>query len=69
MLKAQSLPGFDHANWRSTIRKEVRVHPEYRLLEPWNGSETADIVYDDEERKLGDLLTQRGYSFDGLREG
>ncbi|KAL4734480.1 hypothetical protein BDV11DRAFT_174719 [Aspergillus similis] len=64
LLLRLSLPGFTRANWRSTIRKKVSTHPEYRDLVPWNGAETADIVYDDTgsafTRALVDLGLLRG---------
>ncbi|KAL3432645.1 hypothetical protein BDV09DRAFT_197516 [Aspergillus tetrazonus] len=47
LLLKLSLPEFTCANWRSTIRRKVSNHPEYRDLLPWNGAETADIVYED----------------------
>ncbi|KAK2731451.1 hypothetical protein FQN57_003372, partial [Myotisia sp. PD_48] len=52
LLSRLNLPNFGRDNWRSTIRKEVRSHPEYNGLEPWNGVETADFVYDDAESAL-----------------
>lgn len=42
------LPGFSRANWQSTIRRYVTCHPEYSDMAPWNGGETADIVYSDD---------------------
>ena len=38
---------FSTANWRSNIRHQVSVHDNYQDLQPWNGVETADIVYED----------------------
>lgn len=55
------LPGFSASNWKSTIRKEVRVHDKYRDLEPWSGFETADIIYTDSEGDLTKLLIDKGY--------
>lgn len=63
------LPNFDASNWRSTIREEVRVHPGYKDLEPWNGIETADIVYHDIENELGRAHHNSGYQFEGLLDG
>jgi hypothetical protein len=37
------------------------VHRSYCDIENWYGSETADIVYDDQQSKLTSLLIQRGY--------
>jgi hypothetical protein len=57
------------SNWRSTIRKEVRVHPAYEDLEPWNGIETADFVFHDIGKDLGRELNECGYQFEGLSDG
>ncbi|KAL6229067.1 hypothetical protein BDW75DRAFT_246072 [Aspergillus navahoensis] len=69
LLLRLSLPGFTRANWRSTIRKKVSDHPEYRNLVPWNGAETADIVYDDTgsafTRALVDMGLLRGNAWLG----
>jgi hypothetical protein len=56
-----SLPGFSRANWRSTIRSYVTSHPEYSNLHPWNGIETADIMYADHDSTLTNLLIDNGY--------
>ena len=55
------LPGFSRGNWQSTIRKYVTVHPEYAGMDSWNGRETADIVYDDDNSVLTGLLIDKGY--------
>src|SRR5690349_7189738 len=55
------LPGFGQANWQSTIRKYVKVHPQYALMDDWHGRETADITYNDSSRVLTDLLIDKGY--------
>lgn len=55
------LPGFGLRNWASTIRKEVKAHDKYRDLEPWNGSETTDITYDDVSSEFTNLLNEYGY--------
>ncbi|KAJ5809606.1 uncharacterized protein N7503_001824 [Penicillium pulvis] len=55
------LPGFSRSNWRSTIRKNVIVHPDYQNLAPWNGSETADIVYYDSDSVLTSILINEGH--------
>ncbi|KAL3478807.1 hypothetical protein BJX99DRAFT_256215 [Aspergillus californicus] len=60
LLLRRSLPGFSHANWQSTIRKNVCVHPEYRDLVPWNGAETADIVYNDTDSAFTRVLLHMG---------
>ncbi|ETS73697.1 hypothetical protein PFICI_14643 [Pestalotiopsis fici W106-1] len=55
------LPGFGRLNWLSTIRKYVRQHPSYSDLIPWNGRETADIVYWDVSGTLTSELITLGY--------
>ena len=42
------LPNFGRENWKSNVRKKVCVHEKYKDMEEWTGSETADIVYEDE---------------------
>lgn len=61
MLLQLGLPSFGRGNWKSTIRKEARQHPDYHDLSPWIGSETADIVYQDSESYLTALLIEHGY--------
>jgi hypothetical protein len=61
MLLKLNLPGFTEENWRSSIRKEVRVHEKYCNMEPWNGAETADIVYQDFDGHFTELLIGEGY--------
>jgi hypothetical protein len=70
-LKHFELFNFGIGNWRSTIRNEVRVHPRCRDIEPWNGSETADIVYRDEgdSSSLHAILEEAGYGFPDLPPG
>ena len=48
IVKDWELPNFSRDNWKSTIKKEVRVHEKYRDMADWTGPETADIVYWDE---------------------
>jgi len=55
------LPRFGQANWQSTIRKYVKVHPQYAHMDDWHGRETADITYDDDSGVLTDLLIEKGY--------
>ncbi|KAJ5564354.1 hypothetical protein N7513_000596 [Penicillium frequentans] len=55
------LPGFSRLNWKSTIRKNVNVHPDYHNIAPWNGFETADIVYHDSDSVLTSILINEGY--------
>ncbi|KAE8447535.1 hypothetical protein EG329_010665 [Mollisiaceae sp. DMI_Dod_QoI] len=56
------LPLFDWDNWRSTIRKEVRIHPRYANMLPWpHRYETADIVYNDVHSILTRYLIDAGY--------
>lgn len=61
MLLKDGLPGFSHFNWASTMRKEVGVHPKYSSLQPWIGSETSDITYQDSRSVLTALLIRKGY--------
>ena len=65
LLLKHALPGFTAANWRSRIRKEVSVHPEYHTLLPWNGVETADIVYHDTNSELTSALAGMGHMVAG----
>ncbi|KAE8310815.1 hypothetical protein BDV41DRAFT_566266 [Aspergillus transmontanensis] len=39
----------------------VSVHPEYQDLTPWNGAETADIIYHDSNSALTNTLIDAGY--------
>lgn len=55
------LPKFSLANWRSTIRRYVSVHPDYASIPPWNHKETSDIEYSDSEGVLTELLIENGY--------
>ncbi|KAI1859883.1 uncharacterized protein JN550_011802 [Neoarthrinium moseri] len=55
------LPRFSRDNWQSTIRKYVGKHPEYADMNPWNGRETADIVYKDASGVLTSTLIDHGY--------
>jgi hypothetical protein len=68
LLKSCSLRRFGFGNWKSTIRKEVRVHPEYSGLEPWNGTETADIVFDDDEGELRFVFEELEYDLSAFSE-
>ena len=68
MLSKLGLPGFGRANWQSTIRKQVRAHEKYADMAPWNGEETADIVYEEgkpdgdaDDYKLRTILFQLRY--------
>ncbi|KAF1811004.1 hypothetical protein P152DRAFT_483336 [Eremomyces bilateralis CBS 781.70] len=55
------LQDFGKLNWPSTIRKYIRVHPSHTTLEPWKGTETADLVYEDSSGRLRELLVNAGY--------
>lgn len=55
------MPNWDRANWQSTIRSYVTVHPDYTDLQAWRGSETADLVYVDAEGHLTNTLIGCGY--------
>ncbi|TVY16404.1 hypothetical protein LARI1_G008274 [Lachnellula arida] len=56
-----TLPEFGHHNWKSTIRKFVKVHEKYQGMKEWTGSETADITYNDKEGEFTQLLVANGY--------
>ncbi|KAI9038751.1 uncharacterized protein KD926_010486 [Aspergillus affinis] len=58
---APTLPDFSHDNWQSTIRHYVNVHEDYEDLAPWNGRETADILYADRDGIFTALLVDKGY--------
>ncbi|OHF03687.1 hypothetical protein CORC01_01006 [Colletotrichum orchidophilum] len=55
------LPGFCMDDWRSTMREFVAVHPAYSYVTPWEGQETADIVYNDKFGVLTEILIDKGY--------
>ncbi|KAJ5982538.1 hypothetical protein N7451_012638 [Penicillium sp. IBT 35674x] len=55
------LPGWSQQNWQSTIRRYVTIHPDYAMMTPWYGRETADIVYDDTEGAFTSLLISHDY--------
>ena len=62
LLKAQKIHGFGLQYWRSTIRGLVCAHPEYVDLQSWTGTETADIVIDDDVHcDLPTIFYQCGY--------
>jgi len=63
------LPGFSRQNWQSTIRDYVTSHPEYSDLHPWNGRETADITYEDQDGALTRLLIDKGYLASEIWDG
>ncbi|KAL2132354.1 hypothetical protein VTI74DRAFT_3925 [Chaetomium olivicolor] len=56
-----ALPAWSRANWQSTIRKYITVHPDYSDMEPWDSRETADIVYEDAESALTEWLIDCDY--------
>ncbi len=61
MFLSHLLSNFTVANWQSTIRRYVRVHPDYADLEPWTGQETSDITYKDTDGILIQRLIESGY--------
>lgn len=61
--------GFSIGAWKSTIRSLVSAHPKYANLTPWNGSETADIVYSDVEGELTEALVELQYLDDSVWTG
>jgi hypothetical protein len=56
-----ALPGFSRDNWVSNIKHHVTVHPNYRTMAPWVGSETTDLVYRDQAGIFTSLLINKGY--------
>ncbi|KAM0302573.1 hypothetical protein ACHAPM_004575 [Fusarium culmorum] len=61
LLSCLNMPNWDRANWQSTIRSYVTIHPDYRDLQAWRGHETADLVYSDDEGHLTNTLIGCGY--------
>ncbi|KAI9372834.1 hypothetical protein BJX61DRAFT_542344 [Aspergillus egyptiacus] len=61
LLSRLTLPDFSRDNWKSTIRHYVRVHDEYSDLAPWDGRETADMLYTDSAGLFTALLIEKGY--------
>ncbi|KAI0110180.1 hypothetical protein F4814DRAFT_394641 [Daldinia grandis] len=55
-----ALRGFTRANWTSTIRKYVTVHPDYADMNSWSGIETSDLEYKDDSSKLTAILVSKG---------
>ncbi|KAI0549334.1 hypothetical protein F4679DRAFT_547579 [Xylaria curta] len=55
------LPLLCREDWKSNIKKYVTEHPKYANMEPWSGSETADLVYFDVESALTALLINGGF--------
>ncbi|KAF3059432.1 hypothetical protein GL218_05145 [Daldinia childiae] len=55
-----ALRGFSRANWTSTIRKYVTVHPDYADMGSWSGIETSDLEYKDDNNKLTEVLISKG---------
>ncbi|KAI1610079.1 hypothetical protein EDD36DRAFT_445465 [Exophiala viscosa] len=60
-LKDLALDAFSANNWRSRIRNEVKVHPDYADSLQFNGPETADIVYTDVAGQLSRFLQANCY--------
>ncbi|KAG8677589.1 hypothetical protein FPOAC2_03723 [Fusarium poae] len=54
-----ALSHFGRDNWQSRMRKFINVHPTYSDMPPWNGQETADIVYFDRGRELTRHLVEK----------
>ncbi|KAL5608429.1 hypothetical protein FOBRF1_008926 [Fusarium oxysporum] len=61
LLSCLNLPNWNRANWQSTIRSYVTIHPDYTNLQAWRGNETADLVYIDAEGHLTNTLIGCGY--------
>jgi hypothetical protein len=60
-LRSISPSNVDLFIWQSTIRYKANVLDEYRCLQAWPGSETADIVYPDSSSVLTTRLISCGY--------
>ncbi|KAK6958355.1 hypothetical protein Daesc_001154 [Daldinia eschscholtzii] len=56
-----SLRGFTRANWTSTIRRYVTVHPDYEDMSAWSGIETSDLEYEDVDGRLTAVLISKGH--------
>ncbi len=69
MLSDLLLPSFGRHNWKSTIRKEVIIHPKYSDMMAWFGPETADITYKDVGSSFTTLLIQGGYLDEAVWRG
>ncbi|KAM0492979.1 hypothetical protein ACHAP8_009508 [Fusarium lateritium] len=54
-----ALSHFGRDNWQSRMRKFVTIHPSYSDMLPWNGQETADIVYFDRKQELTRHLVEK----------
>ncbi|KAJ5691418.1 hypothetical protein N7488_012153 [Penicillium malachiteum] len=63
LLGGLSLPKWGYDNWPSTIRHLVKMHSNHADIKPWNGPETADIVYNDTEGRFTALLIFNGYLY------
>ncbi|KAI1467613.1 uncharacterized protein F4812DRAFT_471586 [Daldinia caldariorum] len=62
-----SLRGFNRANWKSTIRRYITVHPEYEDMPIWSGIETSDLEYEDVDSRLTSVLISKGHLNSGWR--
>ena len=61
-LKNLELPGFDLANWTSSLRHHVNVHPDYYDIEDSRDrSALSDIEYADTNGVLTDWLIEHGH--------
>ncbi|KAI1480176.1 hypothetical protein F4774DRAFT_379917 [Daldinia eschscholtzii] len=56
-----SLRDFTRANWTSTIRRYVTVHPDYEDMSAWSGIETSDLEYEDVDGRLTAVLISKGH--------
>lgn len=61
LLSQLGMPHWARANWQSTIRSYVTIHPDYTDLQVWEGNEAADLVYADTEGHLTNVLIGCGY--------
>jgi hypothetical protein len=69
LLRSLKLPGFCLENWRSTKRHLVAVHTRYQNIPEWNGGESANIVYQDQNSVLTSLLIKKGYLLASIWKG
>jgi hypothetical protein len=61
LLSSLSLPSFGRENWQSNIRHYVNIHEDYADMPDWRGTETSDLVYQDESSSFTNLLIENGY--------
>ncbi|RYP78352.1 hypothetical protein DL771_000537 [Monosporascus sp. 5C6A] len=55
------LRGFCRDNWKSTIRRYAKAHPDYADMSDWKGIETSGLEYKDENYTLTEAFVRHGY--------